>query len=207
MAIFKNMAITHKGMALFAKAQAGQKITFTKMRVGSGDIGTQNPATLNKLVQGKLDVPITSISPNPELKSATVIGNVTNTGLLEPVYICEIGIYATDPDEGEILYGYSNSGTFGDYYAPESQGPYSWQYQISVAIGNAANVTVELTELNFDYGLTNTNTAFMVIKGGNQKEINKNIDENLNRIAGKTKIITSLTEPNLSTGDQWHKEY
>lgn len=177
MALFKNMYITSKGMELYAKAQAGQEIHFTKMQVGSGQIETQNPVTLLALLDPKLDVPITSIVPNPEFKSATIIGSITNRDVKEALYICELGLFAKDPDEGEILYGYVSAGQYGDYYAPEAQGPYSWQYEVNAAIGNAANVTAELSELQWDYGVINSNKYFLHLKGGNQREINKSIDE------------------------------
>ena len=180
MALFKNMAITYKGMVLYAKAQAGQEIHFTKMQVGSGKIGTQNPATLNTLVDFKLDVPITSITPFPELKSACIVGNITNKNIKEAIYVCEIGLFANDPDEGEILYGYASCGEFGDYYSPESQGPFSWQYEINVAVGNTANITAELSLSNWDYDIKNSNLSLVKISGGNQKEINKSIDNYLN---------------------------
>ncbi|WP_265575247.1 phage tail protein [Clostridium botulinum] len=176
MALFKNMAITNQGMALYAKAQAGQEIHFTKMQVGSGQIETQNPVTLLTLLNPKLDVPITSITANPEMKSATIIGNITNKDVKEAIYICELGLFAKDPDEGEILYGYVSAGQYGDYYAPEAQGPYSWQYEINAAIGNAANVTAEVSRLNWDHSVINSNKTFLHLEGGNQKEINKSID-------------------------------
>ncbi|NFM72826.1 phage tail protein [Clostridium botulinum] len=170
------MAITNQGMALYAKAQAGQEIHFTKMQVGSGLIETQNPVTLLALLDPKLDVPITSITANPEMKSATIIGNITNKDVTEATYICELGLFAKDPDEGEILYGYVSAGQYGDYYAPEAQGPYSWQYEINAAIGNAANVTAEVSRLNWDHSVINSNKTFLHLEGGNQKEINKSID-------------------------------
>lgn len=176
MALFKNMSITNQGMALYAKAQAGQEIHFTKMQVGSGQIETQNPVTLLALLDPKLDVPITSITANPEMKSATIIGNITNKDVKEAIYICELGLFAKDPDEGEILYGYVSAGQYGDYYAPEAQGPYSWQYEINAAIGNAANVTAEVSRLNWDHSVINSNKTFLHLEGGNQKEINKSID-------------------------------
>ncbi|BDR73321.1 hypothetical protein K144316041_20290 [Clostridium tetani] len=182
MALFKNMSITNKGMALYAKAQAGQQINFTKLQVGSGQIDTQNPVTLLGLLNPKLDVPITSITANPELKSATIVGNITNKNVTESMYICELGIFAQDPDEGEILYGYVSAGGYGDYYAPESQGPYSWQYEINAAIGNAANVTAELSQLQWDYGVMNSNPDFIYLEGGNQKEINKSIDNKFEQV-------------------------
>lgn len=204
MALFKNMAITNQGMALYAKAQAGQEIHFTKMQVGSGLIETQNPVTLLALLDPKLDVPITSITANPEMKSATIIGNITNKDVTEATYICELGLFAKDPDEGEILYGYVSAGQYGDYYAPEAQGPYSWQYEINAAIGNAANVTAEVSRLNWDHSVINSNKTFLHLTGGNQKEINKSIDDNFESVTKQLADITTdnkrLTKDKTITG-------
>ncbi|MBY6965336.1 phage tail protein, partial [Clostridium botulinum] len=204
MALFKNMAITNKGMALYAKAQAGQEIHFTKMQVGSGQIETQNPVTLLALLDPKLDVPITSITANLEMKSATIIGNITNKDVKEAIYICELGLFAKDPDEGEILYGYVSAGQYGDYYAPEAQGPYSWQYEINAAIGNAANVTAEVSRLNWDHSVINSNKTFLHLEGGNQKEINKSIDNLFQSVKLDLADITTdedrLTENKTITG-------
>ena len=60
MAIFNNMSITNKGQVLYAKAQAGQELHFTKMMVGSGKIDSRNPATLTTLIEPKFDVGIQS---------------------------------------------------------------------------------------------------------------------------------------------------
>ncbi|KIN80966.1 tail protein [Clostridium botulinum] len=201
------MAITNQGMALYAKAQAGQEIHFTKMQVGSGLIETQNPVTLLALLDPKLDVPITSITANSEMKSATIIGNITNKDVTEATYICELGLFAKDPDEGEILYGYVSAGQYGDYYAPEAQGPYSWQYEINAAIGNAANVTAEVSRLNWDHSVINSNKTFLHLTGGNQKEINKSIDDNFESVTkqladiatkqGELKNLKTTTKTNL----------
>ncbi|KEI75868.1 phage tail protein [Clostridium botulinum] len=194
------MAITNQGMALYAKAQAGQEIHFTKMQVGSGQIETQNPVTLLALLDPKLDVPITSITANPEMKSATIIGNITNKDVTEATYICELGLFAKDPDEGEILYGYVSAGQYGDYYAPEAQGPYSWQYEINAAIGNAANVTAEVSRLNWDHSVINSNKTFLHLQGGNQKEINKSIDTLFESV--KSDLAGITTDKNRLTADK-----
>ncbi|WP_435522077.1 hypothetical protein, partial [Clostridium neonatale] len=110
MAIFNNMSITNKGQVLYAKAQAGQELHFTKMMVGSGNLDTRNPATLTALIKPKFDVGIQEITPNTELKTATISGTISNSGVTEATYICEIGLFAEDPDEGEILYAYGTAG-------------------------------------------------------------------------------------------------
>ena len=195
MAIFNNMTITNKGQVLYAKAQAGQELHFTKMMVGSGNLDTRNPVTLIALIEPKFDIGIQEITPNTELKTATISGTINNSGVTEATYICEIGLFAEDPDEGEILYAYGTAGQYGDYYAPESMGPFSWNYQINAAIGNAANVTVELSNLTYDYGVFNTNTTFLVISGGNQKEINKCIDKKLSEITTQQNNLTNDSYP------------
>lgn len=200
MAIFNNMSITNKGKILYAKAQSGIELHFTKMMVGSGEIGTQNPETLTSLVTPIYDVGIQSITPNTELKTATISGMINNSNISEPTYVCEIGLFATDPTDGEILYAYGSAGQYGDYMAPSTSGPYSWNYQINAAIGNAANVTVELSNLVYDYGVINTNTTFIYLSGGNQKEINKSVD-NMFKMYQTTNAgnIYSISSSNITT--------
>jgi len=176
MAIFNSMSLTNKGQILYAKAQAGAKLNFTKMSIGSGVIGTINPATLIALVTPKFDVSIQAITSNTANKTATISGTITNSVVTEATYICEIGLFATDPDDGEILYAYGSAGAYGDYMAPATSGAYSWNYQINAAIGNASDVTVTLSDLQYDSGVVNTNTTFIYLSGGTQKEINKSID-------------------------------
>ncbi|EKQ56258.1 MULTISPECIES: hypothetical protein [unclassified Clostridium] len=204
MAIFNNMYITNAGQALYTKAQAGQQIQFTKMQVGSGQIGTQNPATLNALVNPQFNVAIQSITANSDLKTATISGSINNNNITQAVYICEIGLFANDPNAGEILYGYASAGTYGDYYAPSTAGPYTWNYEVNAAIGNAANVTAQLSGLTYDYGVINTNTTFNKISGGNQKEINKSIDTFLADLtyqtAGGTATAITLSTQTLVNG-------
>ncbi|WP_261775544.1 hypothetical protein [Clostridium botulinum] len=212
MAIFKNMYITEKGISLYAKAQAGQQINFTKLQIGSGQIENRNPMTLTTLLEPQLDVPIVSIIANSELKSAAIIGKITNKNVKEAMYICELGLFANDPDEGEILYGYVSAGQYGDYYAPESQGPFNWEYQVNASIGNAANVTAEICELDYDYTLLSTNKSLIHLEGGNQKEINKSIDNLFEsfksdlvdittyQTAGGTANAISLNLPTLVNG-------
>ncbi|HID0769588.1 TPA: hypothetical protein ACXC99_003685 [Clostridium botulinum] len=204
MAIFKNMYITEKGISLYAKAQAGQQINFTKLQIGSGQIENRNPMTLTTLLEPQLDVPIVSIIANSELKSAAIIGKITNKNVKEAMYICELGLFANDPDEGEILYGYVSAGQYGDYYAPESQGPFNWEYQVNASIGNAANVTAEICELDYDYTLLSTNKSLIHLEGGNQKEINKSIDNLFQSVKLDLADITTdedrLTENKTITG-------
>ncbi|MFT8350016.1 hypothetical protein [Clostridium saccharoperbutylacetonicum] len=199
MAQFNNLSITNSGKNLYAKAQAGTQLRFTKMQIGSGLIGTQNPETLLALIDAKYDIGIQSITPNTESKTATISGMINNDNVADSIYICEIGLFAQDPDAGEILYAYGSAGSYGDWLASSTNGAYSWNYQIIAAVGNASNVTVNLSNLSYDYGLVNTATTFTYIVGGNQKEINTSID-NLFKLYTTSNAgnIYSLSVSNIS---------
>lgn len=179
MANFNSMVLTEKGQILYAKGQAGATINFTKLAVGIGSIGNTDPTTLTDLVNHKFDIAIQGKTVNTLQKVALISGTLTNANMTESVYIQEIGLYAQDPDDGEILYSYASAGQYGDYTSPATNGPYAWNYQVYAAIGNAANVTVTLSNLQYDTGIVNTNTTFSIIKGSNQKDINKSIDNKL----------------------------
>ncbi|MBX4266528.1 hypothetical protein [Clostridium estertheticum] len=177
MAIFGNMSITNAGQLLYAKAQTGKPIIFTRMQLGAGQIGTQNPATLLALVTPGKYVDISSITANTLAQTATVSGTINNSDVTVASYVCELGLWAKDPDLGEILYAYASAGTQGDYIASATQGAYSWNYQINAAVGNAANVTANISSLQYDYGIVISDvTNFTVISGGNQKSLNESID-------------------------------
>ncbi|WP_297425774.1 hypothetical protein [Clostridium sp.] len=200
MAIFNTMVLTEKGQLLYAKGQAGQTINFTKLAVGIGNIGDTDPTTLTELVNRKFDIAIQGKTVNTAEKVALINGTLTNENMTESILICEIGLYAQDPDEGEILYSYASAGQYGDYTSPASNGPYSWNYQVYAAIGNAANVEVTLSNLQYDTGIINTNTTFSIIKGSTQNEINKSIDNKL-KIYPTTNNgnVYTISDPDIDT--------
>ncbi len=204
MANFNSMILTNKGQVLYAKGQAGKVINFTKIAVGIGAIENTDPQTLTELVNHKFDIAIQGKTVNTAEKAALISGTLTNENMTESVYIQEIGLYAMDPDDGEILYSYASAGEYGDYTSPASNGPYSWNYQVYGAIGNAANVTVTLSNLQYDTSVINSNTTFSVIKGSNQKDINKSIDNKLKPYlttnSGNVYSISSLDIDALTDG-------
>lgn len=139
MANYNQMVLTKLGMNLFAKVQSGELLNFTKFKVGSGQLGSVDPVTLTTLVSPIMDVPISTISAEGAI--AYIKGISDNALITTAIYVCELGLYANDPQLGEILYGYANAGIQGDTIPPISSGPFSRQYQINTTVGNATNVT------------------------------------------------------------------
>ena len=203
MANWGNMILTTKGQILYAKAQTGINIKFTKIGAGSGQIGTQNAESLNALIEPKIYFDILSKKVNTAEKMVAIRGTLKNDSISEAFSLCELGLFAEDPDDGEILYCYVTAGSQGDYISPSSSGPRSWTYELNAAVGNAPNVTVNLSQLQYDLDVINSN-EFSIISGENQKEINKSIDAFLSDLtfqtAGGTATAITLTLQTLVNG-------
>lgn len=104
MAEWSNAIMTDVGNALQAKVNAGQtKLTFTKIKVGSG-VNATNPLALTDIISSKWET--TNIIVKREGKVVSVDTFITNNGIKEAFRMSEIGLFANDPDKGEILYAY-----------------------------------------------------------------------------------------------------
>ena len=103
--MFDRAVITAKGLALDAKIIAGKtNAVFTAIRLGNGTYnGTEDliAATAMKSVKQTFGISSISIAESNTVRLRSVINNV---GIKEGYYISEVGIYAQDPDAGEILY-------------------------------------------------------------------------------------------------------
>lgn len=91
---------TKKGLALSAKLLTGAALTITRVTAGSGN--TAAPAEAASLPQ-----PRQVLAVNAPVRSGnTAIIPATLTAALaeEDYTLTELGVYARDPDEGEILY-------------------------------------------------------------------------------------------------------
>lgn len=146
MTAFGGMQLTFKGRTLQAKAQLGAQLHFTRIAIGSGTLDGKSIQELNALITEKvsLEVKRLSMTPDGKAKVGTVLDNQDITS---GFYFRELGIFAQDPDEGEVLYCYGNAGTNGEYIpAGSTGGPDITQKTIDVytLIGNATNVTATI---------------------------------------------------------------
>ncbi|WP_052759698.1 phage tail-collar fiber domain-containing protein [Paenibacillus sp. DMB20] len=117
MGAFGGFIQTNKGRNLQAKAEAGTLLKFTRMGVGDGQLGGQSIPSLNKLIHETMSLPITRLKP--QLPAQAIVGAVlSNQDVTTGFYFRELGIFAQDPDEGEILYAYGNSGSGAEYIPP-----------------------------------------------------------------------------------------
>lgn len=149
MANFNAAVLTAKGIALLAKAQAGQtNIEFTKAASGDGSYEAEESLlTVEALKAQRQEFPINKVSV---VNDATVIvkfliTNEQNAGnLSEGYYVKEVGIFATDPDEGEILYAIATAVENQWDYMPAYNGllPAAITVEFFAEVSNAAEVTI-----------------------------------------------------------------
>lgn len=138
MANWNGMLLTGRGRKLQAKVEAGAVLKFSKMKIGSGN-GSADIETLRDLVKPKQTIGIDSVTAQED-GLCKVSGIITNVGLKEGYYVAELGVFAVDPDEGEILYAYTSDNA-PDYLAAEGgQTAYAQEFDIYIAISNDTNV-------------------------------------------------------------------
>ena len=126
------MNITDKGLKLLAKALAKEVVIyFTRVDSGDGYLPEgADPYKIESLVHPVRDLPLHSM--DVEGTGVAVIKCVqSNQGLTEEYWCREIGVYATDPDEGEILYSYCNMGDRADFI-PAEGGSVAMQYVLAL---------------------------------------------------------------------------
>lgn len=106
MASWNAWKLTQKGQQFQAKVNAGlvDAVTYTKFALGSG-IASGSLESLTELVKKELDLPMKSVAPqNNAVEFNTLI---LNNDVEADFYCREMGLYVTDPDDGEILYAVS----------------------------------------------------------------------------------------------------
>lgn len=112
--------LTQKGVSLIAKILASQgELRFTRAAVGDGTVpeGT-TPEMMTDLANYKMDGMIAAID-NPNTGEASVVVQVISIDLLEGFNARELGLWAEDPDEGEILYTYLSLAQHPEWIRPD----------------------------------------------------------------------------------------
>ena len=140
MAEWSNATMTDVGAALQAKVNAGKtKLTFTKIKVGSG-VNTTNPLALTDVISSKWET--TNFVVKLEGKIVSVDTVITNTGIHEAFRMSEIGLFAQDPDKGEILYAYLTDPEPDRMPAESGSVVVSQELTIGMVFSNTGNVSL-----------------------------------------------------------------
>lgn len=139
---------TDKGDALLAKLAEGHMLEITRAQTGSGTVDASLLKQQTTVSSPKQTVTIHPVA-YPEAKKCKFPITITNVGL-ESSYNCtQIGVYANDPDEGEILYFLAQSTDGGVSVKSEAlQHGYAANFDFYVGIGDADSVNVTVDPSN-----------------------------------------------------------
>lgn len=145
MGAFKSAVITKKGQALLAKVVAGTTtLNFTNIKVSeqvlSGDL-----ASLTGIGTVKQTEKVASVI-RQNTSNVKVSASFSNQNLTAGYYVRNIGLYATDPQDGEILYSISvadETTATADWMPPfNGIGVSSLLVDLVTAVSNASSVSI-----------------------------------------------------------------
>ena len=143
MAAFPKMTLTNAGQALQTKVLAGATLTFTRIALGDGQLNGQPIAPLTALISQKATVEVDSVRV-VNTSTAQVVGFFSNADISTGFWWRETGVFAQDPDAGEILYGYTNAGDAGDYIPTVEDNRVEKYIFCSTAVASATTVDITI---------------------------------------------------------------
>lgn len=144
---FKQAVVTKQGRELMAKLLAGKQTTFTKIKVSSTIYPDAQLANLTALTNIEQEAIAQAYGNNTA--TISVVGAIENTDLQTGYYINTVGLYAMDPDKGEILYSVSSASKNG--YMPPDTGvsKSGFNFKIYSEVGNASQVDLTVDPAAF----------------------------------------------------------
>ena len=102
MNIWENTVITNKGKDLHAKLYNGNILKLTRVEAGSGKAEVPDLRYQTEVLQMKDELSVQGVDTSGNITSVLVM--LDNLKITERYELWQIGFYAEDPDEGEILY-------------------------------------------------------------------------------------------------------
>lgn len=143
MANWNGLVMTEKGIALQSKVQAGEVLNITKLKLGSGILPAETDIRkLTDLIKPEQNLGIGGREPNGDY--CKISATISNVGLATGYYVRELGVFAQDPDEGEILYAYTTDGA--PDYLPAEGGSIviSQEFSVNIAVSDTDKINVEI---------------------------------------------------------------
>ena len=138
--------ITDAGKNLLLRAIAGETITFTRFKIGNGELSETEIAGMLDLINPLVEFAINEIDTSQK-------GFVKLTGTFDSTYITndfrwrELGIFCKGEDGVEVLYAYSNDGVNAGMLKANAADVVAEQtVALVIAVGDAESVTAILSE-------------------------------------------------------------
>lgn len=145
MAEYSKLVITNDGQALMAKMIAGSgNIDFTKICSSSTQYQENQLQSLTTLSNIKQTTLVSKVSRTNNI-AIKVEAAFSNVDITTGYYMRTLGLYAVDPDKGEILYAACIETSNNCYMPPYNGVTVSAAYiQLYTTVGNADSVSLEV---------------------------------------------------------------
>lgn len=162
MSNWSSTKLTDLGRALDAKVTAGTTLlSFTKMKLGSGMETAEDIPAMTDLVSPKLVLGISSCAVSASDDTICELISVASSSDVEESFVVrELGVFATDPDVGEILYAVMLDSTPDTMPNENVSSPVTVTYQVNIVSDNASSITAVIDPA----GLVNVATLEAAIR-------------------------------------------
>ena len=145
MASWIGTILTNKGKTLQGKVEAGKcKLELTKMKIGSGILENgRDLEGLIELIHSEQEIGLSEIE-TMDTGECVVHATLSNINVKTGFYARELGLYATDPDEGEILYAITTDGNPDYIQAYGGTTTISYDIALTIIVDNATHTVATI---------------------------------------------------------------
>ena len=149
MNVWENGVITNKGLALQSKLFEGTSLTITRAAVGSGYVSPDLLAEATALTDERNALTLQPAT-YPEKCKCKLVCTLENDEITTGYIAMQVGVYALDPDEGEILYFIVQAayGTGTIIPSHDEMPGYTSEWSCNFKFGQADAVIVEVDPSN-----------------------------------------------------------
>ena len=134
--------LTAAGRALQAKVEAGTVLNITKIKLGDGVETMDQVDTLTNLVSPKVELAISTAQVSGE--TCTITGIMASSALSAGFWCREWGLFAQDPQLGEILYMVTLDSQPEWLPASTEAAQVSATYAMNIAVANSTSITANI---------------------------------------------------------------
>lgn len=145
--LWADAIITAKGTALLAKLVAGNTLDLTRVSCGSGVVPAVTLYNQTDIADKKQDLEFMSVT-YPEEGKVKLPVLLSNDDITQSYRANQVGVYASDPDDGEILFfiAQANQEYGGTVIPTSSEMPgytCEWNFYFQYGQADSVNVTVD----------------------------------------------------------------
>ena len=146
---WSNAILTTKGLALQAKLVAGTQLTITRAQTGSGSVAVEQLPSQTAVTSPQQTLTFRPVT-YPQAGTAAIPAYIRNDSLSTGYTATQLGVFAQDPDEGEILYwiAQADTGTGVEIPSNTEMPGFTAEWTLYLTYGNASSVSVTVNPAN-----------------------------------------------------------